>query len=175
MSDELTPTTSAASVAEPEVIPCDQAARDLSRRKLMVFGVNSITATLLGVPILGYLLGPILRRIEPQKVEVGPLDAYSAEQPKRVRITYETPGVVKEKVTQNVWVGIEEGKPVVFSSQCTHLGCNVSWKKDESVYFCPCHGAKFSPRGDVLAGPPPAPLRRLPSFVENEKVFVNIG
>ncbi len=48
----------------------------------------------------------------------------------------------------------------VLNSRCTHLGCTVSWKEEAQAYVCPCHDAKFSKEGLVLAGPPPRPLDR---------------
>lgn len=164
---------SCCAVAEPEA-----ETKAMSRRALMVAGVNAVTAALLGIPVMGYLLGPILRRAQMRKVRVGPLSAYSETEPKRVRITYEEPGVKPSQVTRNVWVSLENGAPVVFSSVCTHLGCNVTWKPSEKPsdgsYFCPCHGGKFSPKGEVLGGPPPEPLERLSSYVQNGAVFVNV-
>lgn len=47
------------------------------------------------------------------------------------------------------------------SSDCTHLGCRVSWDSGRSQYLCPCHGGAYDREGRVVAGPPPAPLARL--------------
>jgi len=49
-----------------------------------------------------------------------------------------------------------------FSAVCTHLRCTVSFQPDANRLFCACHEAVFdSLTGEVLKGPPPAPL---PSF-----------
>lgn len=45
------------------------------------------------------------------------------------------------------------------SAVCTHLGCVVN--KTEHGFFCPCHGSRFDPSGQVKAGPAP---RRLPWY-----------
>ncbi|MCP4676382.1 MAG: Rieske (2Fe-2S) protein [Deltaproteobacteria bacterium] len=38
-----------------------------------------------------------------------------------------------------------------FSSLCTHLGCTV--RRTQDGFECPCHGAKYGPKGEVLTGP----------------------
>jgi Rieske Fe-S protein len=49
-----------------------------------------------------------------------------------------------------------------FSATCTHLGCRVAWVPESSQYKCPCHGGVFSRDGEVVSGPPPHGLTRLP-------------
>jgi menaquinol-cytochrome c reductase iron-sulfur subunit len=60
----------------------------------------------------------------------------------------------------------------VYSPICTHLGCGYSWDKAEKHFKCPCHGSVFDTSGQVLAGPAPRSLDRLPSKVENGHLFV---
>lgn len=53
-----------------------------------------------------------------------------------------------------------DGTVTVLAPVCTHLKCLVSWNTDSHSWDCPCHGSRFGPRGDVLAGPAIHPLER---------------
>jgi len=47
------------------------------------------------------------------------------------------------------------------SATCSHLGCRVNWDAASSTYKCPCHGGVYDRRGNVVSGPPPAPLTKV--------------
>jgi len=47
---------------------------------------------------------------------------------------------------------------LALSAVCTHLHCVVNWNEKLRRFECPCHGAKFNEKGEVLEGPPPRPL-----------------
>lgn len=46
-----------------------------------------------------------------------------------------------------------EGDLHVMSPVCPHMGCYVHWNDAETSWDCPCHGARFGPKGQLLNGP----------------------
>src|SRR5882762_9591420 len=62
---------------------------------------------------------------------------------------------------------------VVFSANCTHLGCPVRWMDGADLFMCPCHGGVYYKDGSVAAGPPPRPLFRYDARIENGEVKIN--
>ena len=61
-------------------------------------------------------------------------------------------------------VGKRYGAVHAVSPVCTHMGCHVHWNNSERSWDCPCHGARYSPTGEVLNGPAVKPLesKKLP-------------
>ncbi len=61
---------------------------------------------------------------------------------------------------------------VALSPVCTHLGCMVNYNRIKREFICPCHGGRYSIEGEVLGGPPPQGLTKLPLRIDNDKVYV---
>jgi glycine/D-amino acid oxidase-like deaminating enzyme/nitrite reductase/ring-hydroxylating ferredoxin subunit len=63
-------------------------------------------------------------------------------------------GVVVRRGLEQVAVYRDEaGRLHERSAFCPHLGCVVAWNSVEKMWHCPCHGSRFSSRGEVLGGP----------------------
>jgi cytochrome b6-f complex iron-sulfur subunit len=61
---------------------------------------------------------------------------------------------------------------IALSAVCTHLGCIVQWQKDKQHFLCPCHGGQYTATGEVIAGPPPRPLIKLPFTIADGIITV---
>lgn len=74
---------------------------------------------------------------------------------------------------QRVAVISSAGNFFALSLICTHLGCTVRITGDELV--CPCHGSRFDRAGQVLSGPAPRALARMPLQIEGETLKVSLS
>ena len=63
---------------------------------------------------------------------------------------------------------------VAFSAVCTHAGCPVQYDQSNVQFVCPCHGGVYDARtGQVLQGPPPAPLQPIPLKTSGDQLQVD--
>ncbi len=157
-------------VLDPKKGSWDQEA--LSRRKLLEAGFW-VLAGAGGVATAGvatrFLVGDSLEPKEQKWVEVGPVA--DLEPGKVHRITY---AVKSKDAWRNVnregviYALTEDGTSfTIFDATCTHLACSVHWEEDKNHFACPCHAGIFSREGEVLDGPPPRPLVKLETKLED--------
>ena len=66
--------------------------------------------------------------------------------------------IVKSKGGKVAAYRDSKGKVHKVSAICTHMGCVVRWNPAEHTWDCPCHGSRFKPTGEVIAGPAEEPL-----------------
>jgi CDGSH-type Zn-finger protein/nucleotide-binding universal stress UspA family protein/nitrite reductase/ring-hydroxylating ferredoxin subunit len=63
-------------------------------------------------------------------------------------------GGVIERDDEQLAAYLDEGGELhLLSARCPHLGCVVAWNPTDRTFDCPCHGSRFTPRGDVIDGP----------------------
>ncbi|MHB8881608.1 MAG: QcrA and Rieske domain-containing protein [Thermodesulfovibrionales bacterium] len=80
----------------------------------------------------------------------------------------------QKPVSMRVFVVNFGNEIFALSSSCTHLGCLVAWSRQKQQFLCPCHGGTYSIRGEVLAGPPPLPLLRMPLRIGDGIVSIGV-
>jgi Rieske Fe-S protein len=90
---------------------------------------------------------------------------------KKSELTFSVNG--KERKAR-VFIVISAAGPTVFSAVCSHLGCLVSYQKEKREFVCPCHGGRYDLTGKNIAGPPPAPLKRLPVKMQDGIMLVGV-
>ena len=143
------------------------------RRKLLArlsISLGCVGAALIGVPVAGFLLGPLFESVARKWRAVGAADKFQNGETIEVRFA-DASSVAWAGVTgqTGAWLRREaDGQFIAFAINCTHLGCPVRWLQQAELFMCPCHGGVYYKDGTVAAGPPPRPLTRYP-------VRVNLG
>jgi menaquinol-cytochrome c reductase iron-sulfur subunit len=60
-----------------------------------------------------------------------------------------------------------------FNARCPHLGCTVSYRNSEDIFFCPCHDSSFKVDGSRNNDIPPRDLDTLAVEIRNgDEVWV---
>lgn len=137
----------------------------LDRRQFLTrlcLGLGGVGAAIVGVPIVGFLLAPLLRKVPEQWQPIGAIDQFKVGATVLVTLTDPSPlpwaGVAAKAAA---WLRRDDEQAfVAFAVNCTHLGCPVRWLQDASLFMCPCHGGVYYQDGKPAAGPPPRPLAR---------------
>lgn len=132
---------------------------------------GAIVGALLAVPLVRFTLHPVLARTtEKSWSEVGRADEFqdfSAPVKKLVTIE-QRDGWRKTVAEKPVYVTKDaQGRLIVLSAVCTHLGCTVPWVEKENRFICPCHLGNFAADGTLLSGPPPRSMDRLETKIED--------
>jgi menaquinol-cytochrome c reductase iron-sulfur subunit len=152
----------------PEVL---QRRRFLSRVSL---ALSAAAAAIVGVPVVGFLFAPLLRRVPREWRPVGRVADFAVGETVAVAFDDASPlpwaGVTARTAA---WLRRDEGEGfTAFAVNCTHLGCPVRWIQGAELFLCPCHGGVFNKDGSVAAGPPPRPLTRYPVRVRGGRVEI---
>ncbi len=146
---------------------CDEVSDlEMSRRAFMDRAIKAIGAFIgltLGIPAIGYVISPALQKQENQWIHLGRTSQVKAGVPTLFTVTLDkATGWVQAEIEQAYYVYTEDGTNFeVMSNICTHLGCQTHWNEAGGYILCPCHGGQFDVHGNVIAGPPPHPLRRV--------------
>ncbi len=150
-----------------------------SRRRFLKTAIgllNGTIALLLAAPGLGFLLTPVFRKGSGSWIKLGAADHFSSAEPMKATFKYiSEAGYTRAEKSGFVWVvpALEgESSVTVFSAVCSHTGCNVAWQPDEQKFVCPCHEGRYNFRGEVVSGPPPRPLTKLATRIENGQLLI---
>jgi Rieske Fe-S protein len=120
--------------------------------------LNGAVGAVLAVPIVGYLLGPALKKSSTENswINLGTVGNFPEGETRLVnfRNPITTPWDVQ---TGDIpcWVRRISGNTFqVFAINCAHLGCPVRWFAQSRLFLCPCHGGAYYEDGSRASGPP---------------------
>jgi menaquinol-cytochrome c reductase iron-sulfur subunit len=153
---------------------------NLSRRDfttIVVGTLGTIIAAAVGLPAIGYMLGPALKTNKSEAwIPLGKVENFPVDEPTLVSFTRsKVNGWEKTVISYGVYVvKPSNGDIYVLSNVCTHLSCRVTWREDNEDYICPCHDGIFDPQGIVISGPPPKPLYRYETKIEDDTLYIHL-
>ncbi len=153
----------------------------VTRRRLFTGGamaLGGIASAVIGLPAIGFAVGPIFDEEKPEFQDVGPPSDFTpaSYEPRTITLT----AGVGEAGNTTVYIregnpslsGEKKGEYIAISTRCAHLGCPVRWVDAAERFVCPCHGGVYDSQGKVVGGPPVRPLDRFVTRVKGGQVQV---
>jgi nitrite reductase/ring-hydroxylating ferredoxin subunit len=158
--------------------PDDPSRRDMLLKLGLAF--SGFVSMLLGVPILGYVLAPVIQGRKAAAgswVSLGPTDKFP---PGETRLaTYRHPSLNAwdgETAKTACWVRrVDDQTFQVFAINCAHLGCPVRWFEQSGLFMCPCHGGAYYADGSRASGPPQRGLFEYACQVDRGTLMIRAG
>jgi quinol---cytochrome c reductase iron-sulfur subunit, bacillus type len=155
--------------------------QSVSRRNFLstaTWAIGGFIGIAFVVPAIAYIIGPALQKKNIEEwIRLGSTQKVVPGTPTLFKATIERQaGWITNEEEISVYVLTDNGRDYIsMSNICTHLGCRVRWISDQSQFYCPCHNGVFDKNGNVVSGPPPNPLNRYDTKVENDQIFIKAG
>ena len=145
----------------------------------LAVGLNALIGAVLAVPLIGYLLGPAMKK----RADVGswiPIGDLSSFPVGETRLAeYRSPVASfddGETGKVSCWVRrVSDQKFQVFAINCAHLGCPVRWFAESKLFMCPCHGGAYYEDGRRASGPPERGLFEYRYKVAGNSLVIHSG
>jgi Rieske Fe-S protein len=151
---------------------------ELNRRKFMEIGVYTITgaiAAVSGVALTRFAVGTSFEKNKSKWIELDPEEVQGADEEfARVVLEYEQKDGWLTATTRSLAYvkQVKEDEVIAISASCSHLGCIVTWDDEQKIFKCPCHDGRYDGEGRVVSGPPPGPLRRHKTRMEDGTILL---
>jgi menaquinol-cytochrome c reductase iron-sulfur subunit len=143
---------------------------------LFVVGIGGLFSTLLAIPIIGFVLSPLINQPDFVWRDIGALDEFKVGETVQRNYKYPSFGTAQwSGPTQKTaaWVRrTGHNNFQAYAVYCTHLGCPVHWLPEPKIFLCPCHGSVFNGDGTVAGGPAPRALFQYPIRIRNGRVEI---
>ena len=165
----------------PETSPNPEAGNHSRRAFLFKLSLllNAAVGAALAVPLVGYLLGPTLRK----KSAIGdwiPLGSLATFPVGETRLAEFRSPVASfndgDTAKTACWVRrISQQQFQVFAINCAHLGCPVRWFAESRLFLCPCHGGAYYEDGSRASGPPERSLFEYRYQIAGNSLLIHAG
>lgn len=141
----------------------------------VIQGVHAAMGATIAVVLGRAALAPAFAERDTAWLHAGDVAALSENTPVAVTLRVARPDGATEVVDRRVVYLVRQGQEIrALDSTCTHLGCRTRFNAESGHIECPCHGGVYDTAGQVVSGPPPAPLRTLAARVDGARVLVQV-
>ncbi|MDO8526596.1 MAG: ubiquinol-cytochrome c reductase iron-sulfur subunit [Deltaproteobacteria bacterium] len=142
--------------------------------KYSIWGLGLLAGASLFVPGAGYFLSPAWKEMTEDWILLGDADKIPVGEPTKLEfVQRRKDGWMTVEKKRSAWILTQDGKSfTAFDPHCTHLGCPYRWDVSKQEFLCPCHNAVFGINGNVISGPPPRPLDRYATRMEDGKLWL---
>lgn len=133
--------------------------REMTRRQFLNYTLGGTGAFLISMPLIPNLRFAADALLQDKQsvdfVRVVKEEEITTE-PQSFRFqVHQVDGWYESDQELEAWIARDEtGKIFALSPICKHLGCTIRWNTETNhpnEYFCPCHGARYTPLGKTLA------------------------
>jgi menaquinol-cytochrome c reductase iron-sulfur subunit len=143
---------------------------------LLVAGGSALVAGVVGIPALIAGLSPAWQVRPEMWRPIGPLRNFPQGKvsPASVPRDHEAWPRRYGELLVFVWRPMQADL-VVYSRNCTDLGCPLEYEPGSGCFLCPCHGGIFAQDGQRLAGPPKTPMNRYAHRVQEDVLEIDLA
>jgi len=166
---------------ETDLSPEAKAAAHSRRTFLFKLSVllNAAVGTVLAVPIVGYLLGPAMKKSSTTGswITIGSVSDFPIGETRLVDFESPVASLGDGKTAKTAcWVSHESAQAFhVFAINCAHLGCPVRWFAQSKLFLCPCHGGAYYADGSRASGPPERGLFEYRYKLDGNSLAIHAG
>jgi Rieske Fe-S protein len=124
----------------------------------LAVGLNAAVGAVLAVPLIGYLLGPAMKKGKDAGawITLGQVKDFPEGETRLADFVSPLESLDDGQTAKLAcWVRRISGEQFqVFAINCAHLGCPVHWFAQSKLFLCPCHGGAYYETGARASGPP---------------------
>jgi menaquinol-cytochrome c reductase iron-sulfur subunit len=141
----------------------------------IIQGTYGLIGATLAFVVGGAVVAPSFGRRESMWLHAGDTASLEDGTPMPITLRVARPDGPSEVVDRKIVYLVKTGNEVrALDSTCTHLGCRTRFNSESRLIECPCHGGVYDVNGQVMSGPPPAPLRVMTTRIVGDKVMVQV-
>lgn len=175
----------------PEALPPDNTAAPGPEEKLaahtrraflfkLSLALNAAVGGVLAVPLVGYLLGPAMRKKNANPgawITLGSIGAFPVGETSLAEFRSPVASFDDGETAKTAcWVRrISDRQFQVFAVNCAHLGCPVRWFAQSKLFLCPCHGGAYYEDGSRASGPPERGLFEYQYQLTGDSLMIHAG